>query len=144
MDLFRLFRTTCYILPFGTPGKHTQAWASPPSPTRCELATPPSMLVEYIETERWPIPRAFLDRCSSVSPGMCALIFLQYHCTLIASYTFLLVGGVLTRWVSQAVGYGRSMFLKLCPCREHFSVVPGETALLHATRGLKWPNPTSP
>ena len=33
-----------------------------PSPTRCELATPPSLLVEYIETERWPLPRAFLER----------------------------------------------------------------------------------
>ena len=38
-----------------------------PSPTRCELATPPSLLVECIDTERWPIPRALLERSSSVS-----------------------------------------------------------------------------
>ena len=33
-----------------------------PSPTRCELTIPPSTLVEYIEMERWSIPRAFLER----------------------------------------------------------------------------------
>jgi hypothetical protein len=30
------------------------------------------------------------------------------------------VGGVLTRRVSQAMGYSRSMFLKMCPSRDPF------------------------
>jgi hypothetical protein len=39
------------------------------------LATPPSLLVKYIEMERWPIPRAFLDRFSSVPSSVVLAIF---------------------------------------------------------------------
>ena len=46
----------------GTSHRSPQAWASPPSPNRCESVTPPSVLVEYVEMERWTIPRAFLKR----------------------------------------------------------------------------------
>jgi hypothetical protein len=57
------------VLPFG----FWHAWQAhpslgkPPSPTRREFATPPRWGVECIEKERWPIPRAFRERFSSVA-----------------------------------------------------------------------------
>jgi hypothetical protein len=117
-----------------------------PSPTRCELATPPSLLVECIETERWPIPRAFLERSSSVSRAFLRAFFDRFGAceqyffcsstafgasepTLRGSYGLIaiahdfklhVIGGVLTRWVSQAMGYSRSMFLKICLSMDPF------------------------
>jgi len=36
------------------------------------------LLVEYVETEHWPIPRAFFERCSSVSRAFLERFFERF------------------------------------------------------------------
>ena len=62
-----------------------------------------------------------------------AAIFCCVLCVLLVALVF-----------PRAMGYMRSMFLKLSRYMDPFFSVPGETVLLHGTRGLKRPNPTSP
>jgi hypothetical protein len=45
---------------------------------------------------------------------------LLLFCGAVASGKLHVVGGVLTRWVSQAMGYTRSMFLKICLARDPY------------------------
>ena len=77
MGLFRLFRPTSYLLPFGTSGRHTQARASPPPQP---VASWPHHHHRWLSTSRWSAgrylerflsgSRAFLERSSSVSSSV--------------------------------------------------------------------------
>jgi hypothetical protein len=67
--LFRLFRPTGYLLPFGTTGRHTQAWASPPPQPvaswphqhHCWLSASRRSAGRYLE-RFWSVSGAFLER----------------------------------------------------------------------------------
>jgi hypothetical protein len=62
-------RPTGYLLPFDTPGRHTQAWASPPPQPvtswphhhHCWLSVSRRSAGRYLE-RFWSVPRAFLER----------------------------------------------------------------------------------
>ena len=67
--LIRLFRPTSYLLRFGTPGRHTQAWASPPPQPvaswphhhHCWLSASIRSAGRYLERFS-SVSRAFLER----------------------------------------------------------------------------------
>jgi hypothetical protein len=138
-----VFRPTSYLLRFGTPRRHTEAWASPPPQP---VASLPHHHHCWLSASRWSAGR-FLERFSSVSRAFLRVFFLavfghvssDFFCsstafgasepTLHGSYRLIaiahdyklhVVGGVLTRWVSQAMGYSRSMFLKICLAMDPF------------------------
>ena len=132
MRLFRLFRPKCYLLPFGTPRRHTQAWVSPPPQPVASwphhhhfwLSTSKRSAGRYLErfsSVSRALLRAFLAVLGHVSSDFSAVALHLAHPSppfvapmlllrsIVHEFKLHVIGGVLTRWVSQAMGYGRSM-----------------------------------
>ena len=67
LHVFRIFRLSCYVLPFGTLGRHTQAWASlPPQPVASWPHHHHCWLSNGALADTSSIPRALLKRILSV------------------------------------------------------------------------------
>ena len=74
--LFWLIWLSCYLLPFGTPGRHTQAWASPPPQP---VASLPHHHHCWLSASRWSAGR-YLERSSSVPRAFLERFFERFGC----------------------------------------------------------------
>jgi hypothetical protein len=128
---------------------HTQAWASPPPQPvaswpqhhHCWLSASRWSAGRYLERsssvsravlerffERffwgrfWACEQRFFCRSTAFSASEPTLRSSTMYglITIAHDYKLHVIGEVLTRWVSQAMGYSRSMFLKICLSRDSF------------------------